>query len=115
SPGVLTSSAQTNLNAALNSNYGSNACNSLVQAIGTAAGFWSDRSRTGLWIDRRTGLIYTSFGLGPANRAWYESVIGSYGNGPGAGNIFFGVYDLPPIFRPVPGRRERIPNDQLPK
>jgi RHS repeat-associated protein len=92
--------ARTRLNSALNSEYGSNACNSLVQAIGTAAGFWSERNRHVVIVDSANRLAYTSFGSGNgANRSWYESVIGSYGSN----NVFYGVRSLL-IMRRVPGR-----------
>ena len=95
SPGVLANGPQSQLNSALRSNETSNGCLSLLQSIGTVAGFWSDRSRRGLWVDSTYGLAFTSFGLSAANRSWYEYIIGNYGSP----NIFNGVSPFNPRSR----------------
>jgi RHS repeat-associated protein len=87
SPDKLTGSAQQELNAALNSSYGSADCDSLVQAIGTAAGFMSVLNEHELDTSEN-GIIFTSFGSGGgANKSYYETTIGSYGSA----NVFYGV------------------------
>ncbi len=106
SPGQLARSAQRNLNAALNSAYNSIECTSLVQAIATAAGFMSVLGEHDLEVSAN-GVIFTSFGSGGgANKSYYETTIGSYGNSP---NVFYGVtmsqVGLPAPTAPTPTPR----------
>jgi len=88
SPGNLTGDAQKRLNAALNSDETSDQCLSLLQSIGTVAGFWSARNDHTLYTDAKN-IIFTSFGsgAGEANKSYYETTIGSFGSA----NVFYGV------------------------
>jgi hypothetical protein len=109
SSGNLTTGSQRRLNDALSSDYGSEQCNSLVQSIATAAGFWLGRNDRTLYADAN-GTIFTSFGLSTANESSYETKIGSFGSS----NIFFGVsqsqiwpHGTPVPQPPPPGRPPR--------
>src|SRR5581483_1362567 len=86
SPGNLTGDAQKRLNAALNSDETSDQCLSLLQSIGTVAGFWSARNDHTLYTDAKN-IIFTSFGsgAGEANKSYYETTIGSFGSA----NVFY--------------------------
>ena len=106
SPGYLDSDAQKRLNAALNSNEISDQCQSLLQSIGTVAGFWSARNDHTMYASV-DNVIFTSFGsgAGAANKSYYETTIGSFGSP----NVFYGVSQSQ-IWRhgvPVPPRPRR--------
>jgi RHS repeat-associated protein len=113
SPGNLESGSQDRLDKALGSKETSNDCISLLQSIGTVAGFWSARNDHTMYASA-DGTIFTSFGLSSANQSYYETKIGSFGSS----NIFFGVSQSqiwphgvplprPPIPRPRPPRPPR--------
>lgn len=101
SPGHLESGAQRRLNSALGSGELSDQCSSLLQSIGTAAGFWAARDKHEMYASA-DGTIFTSFGLSNANKSYYETTIGSFGSA----NVFFGVStsQLWPHGVPLPGR-----------
>jgi RHS repeat-associated protein len=86
SPGNLKSGSQDRLDQALSDSETSNDCISLLQSIGTVAGFWAARNDHTMYASAN-GTIFTSFGLSTANESSYETEIGRFGSS----NIFFGV------------------------
>lgn len=111
SPGVLSVDRKAAYDATLASNEESSNCLSLLQSIGTAAGFWAARNDHNLYSDEATGLIFTGFQSSipgrAAQKSWYEDWIGSYGSA----NVFSGV-EANQVWRsgiPKPPRPERPP------
>ena len=115
SPGHLGVAAQGRLNNALSSSETSDQCISLLQSIGTVAGFWSARNDHAMYASGE-GIVFTSFGSGSgeANKSKYETTIGSFGSS----NVFYGVSQSqiwphgvplpgPPVPRPRPPKRPK--------
>ena len=111
SPGKLTTGSRGRLNDALSSDETTDQCISLLQSIGTVAGFWAARNDHTMYASA-DGTIFTSFGQSSANQSYYETKIGSFGSS----NIFFGVsqsqiwpHGTPVPQPPRPGRPPRPP------
>ena len=89
-PGVLGIPSLRRLNSALASDELSAECTSLLQSIGTAAGFWSARDDHFLYTSQ-DNIVFTSFAAAARgndpSKAYYETWIGRYGSG----NVFSGV------------------------
>jgi RHS repeat-associated protein len=87
SPGVLDAVSDTNLKLALRSEDTSDLCLTLLQSIGTVAGFWSYRDQHPLYgPDNNT--VFTSFNSREGeSKSPYETTIGQYGSN----NTFYGV------------------------
>jgi len=97
----LNASAQARLNSALRSREDSDECAALLQSIGTAAGYWADRSTSSLYFSERNGrrLYLTSFSAAARGnqptKAYYEEWIGSFGSA----NVFSGLHDSQVVLR----------------
>jgi RHS repeat-associated protein len=94
SGGVLSATAQSNLNFALNSAATSSACGDLVAAITTSEGLWGERNDHALYetagdLQGNNQLVVTSFNsYGSPSNPRYETAIGSFGT---SRNIFYGT------------------------
>ena len=101
----LATSAQNNLNTALNSSYGSSLCNDLAWAIGSAIAFLST-SQAEIYYDPGTNLVPLSFNSGNLPVPGYMQKIGSFGDA----NVFYGApvgdfsSTLLPVQTPKPAR-----------
>jgi RHS repeat-associated protein len=109
----LTSSAQNNLNAALNSTFDSKLCDDLAWAVGSAISFIASPT-VNLYYDKKTGLAPLAFNSANLEIPSYMQKIGSFGDA----NVFYGApigdfsANLIPLPRPPssprrPGRPRR--------